>query len=587
VPDVLYRAWGTATWLALGGTVVLASSWAGEPLPLVGLLSALLTVFSLGYFLRRLARPLRVVSAVFCGIGLMFGLVAATAQLDADGSARQALVTLGQTLVVALALDRVILLAAQAGRSPLGRGLARAGLGVLLVADVSLVAMGAYRIAPDVIPPTSRSQLTRYVFAHLRTSYPHASRAPIPIARLEANYRPRLEQADRECGAGSGRCTGYYRLLREMLGQLTNGHTGVTIPGDLALPDLDVELIGGVPVITRWAFGSGRDGGSLVGPGTVILAVDGRPPVDVVRGLPPWLVTAASPQRRVYDTYRRLLAGEPGTEVTLTVREPGGRVQDLVFERYADEDEALEGQGEGRRGTDRNEADPPADGEDHDDPADLVWGTQLDDPPYAYVRLVGFSAAGVTSKFDRVLGDLELRSGMVLDLRGNHGGQLDQMLRIVGRFFDRSWTIGHRCVHRRSLFGDSMNCSPFVVSPRRPIVPYPVAVLVDETTFSAGELAAYTLCRSDRARCFGRTTAGETDCVRIWSLDGVRVGLASCEFRPVEGPSLLGVGVAPHETVMRTVSDLLDERDPELEAAVDWLTSRKPTVSREVAARRD
>jgi len=101
----------------------------------------------------------------------------------------------------------------------------------------------------------------------------------------------------------------------------------------------------------------------------------------------------------------------------------------------------------------------------------------------------------------------------------------------------------------------------------------PVAVLIDEDTVSAAELLAYGLCVVGDARCFGRTTAGETDTVVFHDIPGAVVAMATSEFRPAIGESIQGVGVAPDVRAGLTLDDLREERDAVFEAARSWLES--------------
>ena len=90
-------------------------------------------------------------------------------------------------------------------------------------------------------------------------------------------------------------------------------------------------------------------------------------------------------------------------------------------------------------------------------------------------------------------------------------------------------------------------------------------------SFSAAEVTAYALCRLDRARCFGRTTAGETDRVMYGGIPGALVGISTAMFVPETGAEVQGSGVEPHERVGVKLEDLREGRDPTLEAARAWL----------------
>lgn len=91
-------------------------------------------------------------------------------------------------------------------------------------------------------------------------------------------------------------------------------------------------------------------------------------------------------------------------------------------------------------------------------------------------------------------------AGMVLDLRGNGGGYLDQAITIAGLF------IGHRAIIRTK---DYMAKESESVSPvPRPIFNGPMVVLVDDSSASASEIVAGALRDYGRALVVGSRTHG-------------------------------------------------------------------------------
>jgi C-terminal processing protease CtpA/Prc len=155
---------------------------------------------------------------------------------------------------------------------------------------------------------------------------------------------------------------------------------------------------------------------------------------------------------------------------------------------------------------------------------------------------------------------------------------------MLGRFFSAPLTIGEHCLPARE--GEkTRDCTQHRIEPRGKVYTGPLAVIIDENVYSAGELAAYALCRSGRARCFGRTTAGETDCVFKLDLPGAVARLSWADFRPAIGPSILGNGLEPDVRVERTLEDLKAGLDPEYEMARAWLRSdRTAPPALEIAA---
>ena len=349
-----------------------------------------------------------------------------------------------------------------------------------------------------------------------------------------------------------------------MFAELRNGHTEILVEQETGSPHVTVEPIEGQAVITSVERGSDAQALGLE-VGMEILAVDGLSVKEMLDRVPRWRVAFASPKMRSYAAYQALLDGPAnrGVQLTLKGKEPPPRIVTLKREivRYdwePDEDGVVE------------EEKPP------------VRGGRTDDG-LAYVRLEAFEGESLQHYFDEAMDEAHDAPGLILDLRDNYGGVLQDAFRALGRLFPRAFTIGEHCTPRRGA-GDGAKCTEHRVEPHGKIYKGPIAVLIDENVYSAGELAACVLCRSGRARCFGRTTAGETDCVFKVDLPGGVARMSWAEFRPAFGPSLLGVGLAPDVAVERTLADLRAGRDAELEAAREWLLRERTDASLTAAA---
>jgi len=126
------------------------------------------------------------------------------------------------------------------------------------------------------------------------------------------------------------------------------------------------------------------------------------------------------------------------------------------------------------------------------------------DGPTGYLRLANFSetsGAEVRTALDR------LRAGgatrLVLDLRSNPGGLLDQAVDVAEEFVKPNTLIVY--THGRVKGQDSR----FYSSEKRPTLDWPLVVLVDEGSASASEIVAGALQDLDRALVVGETTFGK------------------------------------------------------------------------------
>lgn len=128
-------------------------------------------------------------------------------------------------------------------------------------------------------------------------------------------------------------------------------------------------------------------------------------------------------------------------------------------------------------------------------PAEGVGMVRLD-------RFAHRSADQVVAAIERLREERELKA-LVLDLRGNPGGLLDQAVELSGLFLPQDSEVV-------STEGRSTNSSSVYRTPRDPIAPdLPVAVLVDRRSASASEIVAGALQDHDRAVIVGERTFGK------------------------------------------------------------------------------
>ncbi|MDQ3998285.1 MAG: S41 family peptidase, partial [Gemmatimonadota bacterium] len=125
-----------------------------------------------------------------------------------------------------------------------------------------------------------------------------------------------------------------------------------------------------------------------------------------------------------------------------------------------------------------------------------------------YVRITTFQGEKVADEAHDALGALE-KQGMqrlILDLRGNDGGRVDQAADVAGEFLPKG-TVLYSSAGRKTEVGDTVRVKrSFWRSERR----YPIVLLVNEGSASASELVAGALQDHDRALVVGRPTFGKS-----------------------------------------------------------------------------
>ncbi len=153
--------------------------------------------------------------------------------------------------------------------------------------------------------------------------------------------------------------------------------------------------------------------------------------------------------------------------------------------------------------------------------------------------------------------------GFVIDLRGNGGGYIHILNRMLGIFLEAET----ECYKLKCASGDQ----PYKVF-IGPVARKPVVVLVDDGSASASEIFSGVLQEQKRAKVVGKKTAGAVSVGRTFELPhGAAMGVAICQFFTAKGKKLEKEGVTPDVTVELTKDDILKARDVQLEKAIEIL----------------
>ncbi len=328
----------------------------------------------------------------------------------------------------------------------------------------------------------------------------------------------------------------FYRVLQEMLASLHDGHTGLSYyPGAASGAGPGVRLLYtegqyAVAAVLEAERGSG------VKPGDVLLSVDDRPPAEAEEAIRQRIGGSTEAQvQAILES--ALLQGRAGTEARVRFRRPDGSTYETSLPR--------------RYGSFGDEfAARPIDG-------------------FGYIRIPRWGGT-IDRQFDEALESLRETEALIIDVRGNGGGNDALAEKVIGRLVEKPalWA------RIRLRFGPFW--TPWTRRTVEPSGPWaytkPVVVLIDGHVFSSNDFFVGGLVRSGRAVAIGSPTGGGSgNPAQVTLPGGARVRISRWQEAFADGTLVEGNGTEPQVHVVPTIADLAAGRDPVLERAVEYL----------------
>lgn len=180
-----------------------------------------------------------------------------------------------------------------------------------------------------------------------------------------------------------------------------------------------------------------------------------------------------------------------------------------------------------------------------------------------YIRFEGFTADMgkwlqiELQKFDSV-------KGVIIDLRGNRGGFVEEVKKCLGQFFVQNIEFG-TFIERSGKTKDTE-----IKGKKDKAFKGKLVVLVDDESFSGAEIFAQIIKETGRGQIVGTHTKGLVlNSVEFGLPDDFRVSIAFRDYISPQGYRIEGKGVAPNFEVPLTIEEILKNRDLALEKALE------------------
>ena len=181
-------------------------------------------------------------------------------------------------------------------------------------------------------------------------------------------------------------------------------------------------------------------------------------------------------------------------------------------------------------------------------------------PGYGFIRLSNFTGT-TTAEMEKALKKMESGTeplkGLVLDLRNNGGGLLNQSLKVADLFIDEGQIL--------SIKGrNPKNTKEFDASVSSVKRNYPLVVLINGGSASASEIVAGALQDHKRALILGTTSFGKGSVQTVETLrDGSGLKLTIARYYTPSGRSIQAKGIQPDIYLKHRVLDPEESRESE------------------------
>jgi carboxyl-terminal processing protease len=374
----------------------------------------------------------------------------------------------------------------------------------------------------------------------------------------ERYYDPRFGGVDwqakrtifRNAAARAGGSHEFYDVLRQMIASLKDAHTRVYSPDEkfdwwnprFVTVGLAIREVEGVPTVIQVEPGS-TAARTEIRPGDTIISIDDLPIADFVNQR---LRASGMPNDGVarYRTVATLFDGAAGTSVKVRWSTREGKRKSAVLQRYWSQRQlGFSNQRKGKT---------------------------------AVLRIDAFTQS-VVLEFSKSLPDvLDGAESIILDLRGNGGGDAEAMADIASLFLEDGINLGKFADRSGASFELQTFSKRLWRTPRLTLIKLPLVVLTSESTSSAAEILVAALRTKGRAHVIGTATCGCVLAIRNRHAlpDGGVLDVSEFDYRTASGVRLEGAGVKPDEISLLTRADIYSRRDVALEFAKE-VFSRK------------
>ncbi len=187
----------------------------------------------------------------------------------------------------------------------------------------------------------------------------------------------------------------------------------------------------------------------------------------------------------------------------------------------------------------------------------------------AWVELNQFGT-NTRDEFSKVINSLLSKrpKGIVLDLRYNGGGYLDGAVDIASEFIQQGKVVS---IKKRNRDQDEV----IYVNGKARLANLPLVVLINKGSASASEIVAGAIQDHNRGIVIGEQSFGKGTVQEVQSLiDGSSLRVTIAKWYTPNDINISETGITPDIEIERSIEDVQNQVDPQLDAALDYLNKK-------------
>lgn len=347
----------------------------------------------------------------------------------------------------------------------------------------------------------------------------------------------------------------FYYQINKMLFELRVSHTGVIPPGYLPIVEpttfaegstgIDVRILNDQAIITYVRKNSSADLAGIA-PSFVLTAVNSEN-IDQITN--ERLKLLEPPFNKIHSITAEILGrlyGDAGSLVEIKYQDNKGAENTIVIERIKRNEIVNFGEGFPR--------------------AVIEFDARLINENIGYIRFNWFYPT-ISKDFWKALQNFKNTRGLIIDLRGNPGGERRDAIAIAEMFFDKK-TLAYTEQLRN---GENKIFLNPVTNPYRG----KVIILVDIMTKSSSEFFAGCIQSLQRGIVIGEQTPGSVGPADLMILpNGATFIYPVAKTILANGQVVEGKGIKPNIEVQLNLVDLAEEKDAQLESAIKFIAKK-------------